>query len=458
MKSRSRQLLNLVLVSAVSVALLAGMDTVGGIRERGREAALRLEDFRSLIRADSYEELSVDDDFTGNGGTVLGIHRALSPKKDVLGYIVLVKVPGHSSDLTVRVAVGTDAATVSGVRIVSHGEDAAKGGQVALPFFYTQFDGILSPLYLKGEQPAVEPQPRILRDGTFTATDAEVDPATGYRYTLTLTVENGRIADAVWDGLRDDGGKQLRQASRDGEVAAAEGDLPWHEQAIAIEGLLIGLGDPSFIVLEPDGTARDAADVTIPVSGFVRLAEDCVVRASTASRLAGEMNDGIYRSESASADPDTGYRDVVEITVENGAIVSVSWDGLGEDGSLRSQAEDGGGVPEGSVPWSEQSAQVAERLKELQDPTVVLLDGDGRSAEFPGITIPVRACLDRMLDAMLQAGMSPAPAPTPTPPVESGQIDAVSGATITSRAVVKAGNLGVEYVAWLLDKSGDAGS
>jgi major membrane immunogen (membrane-anchored lipoprotein) len=136
----------------------------------------------------------------------------------------------------------------------------------------------------------------------------------------------------------------------------------------------------------------------------------------------------------------------VEIAVENGRITSLVWDAEREDGTRLSESDESGPVPVDSLPWGEQTALTAAYLMELQDPTVVQTREDGTTEEIEGVVIPVKSCLDLMRACMVEAGMVPVPAPTPPPPDLSGLIDSVSGATITSRAVVKAANLAVEYI------------
>ena len=348
MKSQYRQVLNLILVTAVSAGLLTGMNAIGGMRERDRLHKEELEVFNDLLPAVSYRSQNIDDKFR-EARSVMAFHKALSKEDQALGYLVEVKVPGYASDLRVQAAIDSTGTSVLGVRVNASGEQAANGGQTSLPFFYTQFAGKTAPLYLKGEQPQEVPEPRSLRDGAYSAEEAIPDPATGYRYTFQMTVVNGRIANALWDGVLEDGGKSLRRASEDGEIAAAPGELPWHEQAIAIEALLMQLGDPAFIKLNDDGTADDAKGVSIPVTDFISLAEQCAARAAVPSGLAGTLKDGVYRAQTGLTDPETGFRDFVEITVEGKRIVAVVWDGQNEAGILRSKASLDANPVEGSL-------------------------------------------------------------------------------------------------------------
>ncbi len=447
MRSRSRQLVNLILIVLLSIGLLTGMEAVVSMREQKFEQQQMVRDFQDLIQADSYVPLAVDDAYPEHL-SIVSVHRAENDAGDTLGHMVSVRVAGYADDLLVRVAVGPDAKTIAGLRVLEHAESEAYGGQAALPFFHTRFEGRTIPLYLTGEQPPPEPVPRIWRNGIYEAKADEADPDNGYRYTFRLTVADGRLQDAVWDGIGEEE-QPLRQASEDGTFVMGGGVLPWHEQAIALESLLLRVQDPAFIEVSTDGTVRDAVGVTMPVEMLLVLAEDCARRAAIPSLLGGSLTDGTYRSVHDATLGETGAREFVEIVVEGGRIVSLVWDAEWEDGTLLSESEEAGPVPEDSLPWEEQTALTAAYLLELQDPTVVKTHEDGTSDEIEGVVIPVDSCLALTRACMLDAGMFPVPAPTPPPPDLSGLIDTISGATFTSRAVVKAANLAAEYVSWI---------
>lgn len=458
MRSRNRQILNLIVVTAVSIGLLAGMNAVGDMQENKRLQTEQTAEFQKLISAAAYREVKLDDKTIGSS-PVLMAHEALSAKDVSLGYIVLVKTPGYASDLSVRVAVDAAGKNVLGLRVISQNEPVSTGGQVALPFFYGQFAGRSVPLYLLGEEPKVQPAPRTIRDGTYSAEEATVDAATGYRYTLTLTIAAGRIKNVVWDATRAKTSKNLRQASSDGEVKPAAGVLPWHEQAIALEALLLKLQDPAFIKLREDGTPVDASVVTLSAQPFVALAENCIARAAVPSLLAGTLKDGAFHAQQAAFDAKTGYRDYVDITVESGKIASVIWDAEKQGGGdTRSQASKKAKASGGSQPWHVQAAAMTAYLLARQDPTVIGLDANGLTHDVPGVDIQVNIFLDLVRTCMLQSGMMPAPTPTPAPVKSSGQIDTVSGATLTSRSVVKAANVAANYIQEMLAAKTKTGS
>jgi hypothetical protein len=262
------------------------METVVTMREKRFEQQQMVRDFQNLIQADAYVPLTVAEDYP-NHLSIVSVHRAESDAGDTLGHLVSIRVAGYADDLLGRVAGGPAAKTIAGLRVLAHAETETYGGQAALPFFYTRFEGRTAPLYLTGEQPPPEPVPRVWRDGVYESQAESADPENGYRYTFRMTVTDGRLQDALWDGIGAEEDQSLRQASEDGTFILSGDVLPWHEQAIALESLLLRVQDPAFVEVSPDGTVREAVGVTMPVEALLVLAEDCARRAAIPSLLGG---------------------------------------------------------------------------------------------------------------------------------------------------------------------------
>lgn len=113
------------------------------------------------------------------------------------------------------------------------------------------------------------------KDGTYYA---EEDGFTnGWKYTATITVLNGRIIAADWNGINENGGDDKDTVSASGEyglVAKGGAQAEWHEQAALAEKFLIEKQDPKAITYTDDKGHTDAiAGVSIHVSEFFTLAE-----------------------------------------------------------------------------------------------------------------------------------------------------------------------------------------
>jgi major membrane immunogen (membrane-anchored lipoprotein) len=119
----------------------------------------------------------------------------------------------------------------------------------------------------------VEPGP--YKDGTYYAEEESF--ANGWKYTATITVLNGKIIAADWNGINENGGPDKDTVSASGEyglVAKGGAQAEWHEQAAKAEAFLIEKQDPKAITYTDDKGHTDAiAGVSIHVSEFFELAE-----------------------------------------------------------------------------------------------------------------------------------------------------------------------------------------
>lgn len=114
-----------------------------------------------------------------------------------------------------------------------------------------------------------------LADGTYYAEDDAF--SNGWKYNVTLVVEDGKITDAVWNGEAEDGGDDKVTQSADGRYGMQEkgnASAEWHEQAALAEAYLIETQDPSAIEYSSDEGHTDAiAGATIHVKEFFDLAQ-----------------------------------------------------------------------------------------------------------------------------------------------------------------------------------------
>lgn len=120
----------------------------------------------------------------------------------------------------------------------------------------------------------VEPGP--YKDGTYYAEEEDFGNS-GWKYTATITVMNGRIVAADWNGIHKDGGDDKDTVSASGAYGMVEkggAQAEWHEQAALAEAYLIETQDPTAITYTTEQGHTDAiAGVTIHVVEFFELAE-----------------------------------------------------------------------------------------------------------------------------------------------------------------------------------------
>lgn len=156
------------------------------------------------------------------------------------------------------------------------------------------------------------------------------------------------------------------------------------------------------------------------------------------------LSDGTY--EAKGEKDGNGFTDEVSVTVEDGKITAVSWDGIMEDGSRKSVMSENGEytMTEDGLTWAEQSQALAEALIENQSLSFLNPNEEGKTDAVSGVSISVGGFINLAQQCLEQAaGMESAPeAPqTEETGAQNGtEVDAVSGATKSSTAAVKAVN------------------
>lgn len=119
-----------------------------------------------------------------------------------------------------------------------------------------------------------------LKDGTYTAEADEFH--NGWKDKVTIEVKDGKIASVDWNSEAEDGGKDKKTASKDGDYGMVEKGgaiAEWHEQAEKVEAFLVEKQDVDAIELNDDGTTDAVAGVTIKVNGFVDLVKKALSQA-----------------------------------------------------------------------------------------------------------------------------------------------------------------------------------
>lgn len=103
----------------------------------------------------------------------------------------------------------------------------------------------------------------------------------GWKETVDLTVLNGHIVSAYWDGINEENPELTKKAaSADGSYGMKEkgkAQAEWHEEAEKVEAYLLETQDPTKIEYKDDkGTTDAISGVTVGVKGFFELAKEAL--------------------------------------------------------------------------------------------------------------------------------------------------------------------------------------
>lgn len=157
-----------------------------------------------------------------------------------------------------------------------------------------------------------------------------------------------------------------------------------------------------------------------------------------------ELKDGTYEAKAEAAD-NNGFTDQVTMTVKDGKITEVNWDAVGADGSTKSVLSESGEyvMTEDGLTWKEQAEALANALIENQSLDFLQVNEQGKTDAVSGVSISVGGFISLAEKCMNEAaGIEK----TEEVPANGTQVDAVSGATISSTAVVTGINTAFEFL------------
>ena len=373
-----------------------------------------------------------------------GIEKAVKTEN---GYMVTAKVKGYGGDIVMNVSFDAEKKKVTKVEVTEQKETEGLGAKVADAEFLSQFEGVEAPVFLPGmslekeEKVSDEELLKELKDGTYEA-KADAPDNNGFTDVVTVTVKDGKIAEVNWEAVGADGSTKS-VLSENGEYVMTEDGLTWKEQAEALAKAVVENQSLSFLNLDEQGKTDAVSGVSISIGGFTALAEKCLKEAAGITQTL-ELKDGTYEAK-AEAPDNNGFTDQVTMTVKDGKITEVNWEAVGEDGSKKSVLSENGEyvMTEDGLTWKEQAEALASALIENQSLDFLQVNEQGKTDAVSGVSISVGGFISLAEKCMNEAAGVEEKEEVPA---NGTQVDAVSGATISSTAVVTGINTAFEFL------------
>ena len=373
-----------------------------------------------------------------------GIEKAVKTEN---GYMVTAKVKGYGGDIVMNVSFDAEKKKVTKVEVTEQKEAEGLGAKVADAEFLSQFEGVEAPVFLPGmslekeEKVSDEELLKELKDGTYEA-KADAPDNNGFTDVVTVTVKDGKIAEVNWEAVGADGSTKS-VLSENGEYVMTEDGLTWKEQAEALAKAVVENQSLSFLNLDEQGKTDAVSGVSISIGGFTALAEKCLKEAAGITQTL-ELKDGTYEAKAEAAD-NNGFTDQVTMTVKDGKITEVNWEAVGEDGSKKSVLSENGEyvMTEDGLTWKEQAEALANALIENQSLDFLQVNEQGKTDAVSGVSISVGGFISLAEKCMNEAAGVEEKEEVPA---NGTQVDAVSGATISSTAVVTGINTAFEFL------------
>jgi major membrane immunogen (membrane-anchored lipoprotein) len=235
------------------------------------------------------------------------------------------------------------------------------------------------------------------KDGVYFAQD-EGFSSSGWREQAILTVKDGKIVKAVWNGVSNIAGaadkKNYDAAGKYNMVKFGKAIAEWSTQAKAVEEYLVKTQDAAFNKYkDAEGRTDAISGATLHVKPFFELVKKAL--ASSPVAKGAYSKDGWYFKEESDFNKSSGWKDSVLVTVVNGSVVDVLWNGTYKDATKKSKIIEavegryGMGKVAKKGEWNVQAKVVQDAIVAAQDPSRIQPKNDAISGAsiFPNAVL-----------------------------------------------------------------------
>jgi len=350
-------------------------------------------------------------------------------------YTVTIAESGYVGEMVIEATYSGDGQTLISYDVISHMETPDIGSKVDEDGYKEILAGRKLPVTTAGldiagilglKQENVPGAEVVLKDGTYTV-QSEADEKGDYAY-ATVTVENGKVTGVVWDEIT--GGVSKAQLSAEGKYVMKP---VWKTQSESLSAYVVENQTTAGIMNET-GYTDAVSGVSINVAGFVDLVDQAISMANG--------QDGSYTAEGEK--DDKGNYGFVTVTIEGGKVTNVVWDEL-YDGVSKAQLSAEGKYAMKPV-WKTQSESLSAYVVENQT-TAGIMNEAGYTDAVSGVSIYVGDFVNLANQALSQASENgEIPGVAATPAIDATDVDVVSGATFSSKAVLRAIDEGFVYL------------
>jgi len=234
---------------------------------------------------------------------------------------------------------------------------------------------------------------QTLKDGKYFAQDTAFS-STGWKDQVVLEVKGGKISSVSWNGIGNLGLADKKTVAASGgygmKKVAKQGE--WDVQAKNVENFLVKVQDISKITLNDKGKTDAITGASLTVSGFVDLVKKALSDGPVAKGMYAK--DGWYFTSATDFDS-SGWKSSVLVTVVNGKVVDVIWNGISNDTKKKSKLVEaltgkyGMSKVAKKGEWNVQAEKVQAVLLQVQDPAKIAVNEKGKADAITGVSISV---------------------------------------------------------------------
>ncbi len=229
-------------------------------------------------------------------------------------------------------------------------------------------------------------------DGVYFAQDKAYG-SSGWKEQVVVKVAGGKITEVNWNGVSNLGGadkKTVAAAGGYGMLKASKIKAEWDAQANAVAAWLLKTQDVAGKMTK-EGLPDGITGASMHVAPFFTLLNEALASEPVAKGTF--KKDGWFFKAAADFDKASGWKDNVLVTVVNGTIVDVLWNGISKDAKKKSKLVEALAGKYGMAKaakqgeWNVQAARVEAAILKAGDPSKIALKADGTTDAISGATL-----------------------------------------------------------------------
>ena len=236
------------------------------------------------------------------------------------------------------------------------------------------------------------------KDGVYFAQESAYAADSGWKDQAVVTVKAGKITSIVWNGVSNTGLADKATAVAQGAypmVKYGKAKTEWNVQSKAVTDYIVKTQDVGFSKFNAEGRTDAISGASIHVKSFFGLVNEALASAPVPKGM--YRKDGWFFYQEPAFDKNTGYKDSVLITVVNGTVIDVLWNGVSNNAKKKSKlVEDLAGrygmekaAKLGA--WNVQAKAVEDAIIKAQDPSKIVLKNDTTTDAISGASLHATA-------------------------------------------------------------------
>lgn len=210
-------------------------------------------------------------------------------------------------------------------------------------------------------------------------------------------------------------------------------------------------------LMEEDSFLSQFEGISAPIylTGKAPVAEAGDTGQEASPDAANSLQDGIYRVEEEEAD-NKGFLYMLTIKVENGNITSLVFDSMNREGEYKSYLSSVGEyvMTDDGLTWKEQADALANYVLDNQSIEGLTIDENGKTDVVAGVSISIGNFIDLAEKALIMAASGEGAESTGSDQASGqgvasgdvGEIDGISGATVTTDAILSLVNNAYKFI------------